>query len=150
MAHKLLNINLLFLSSNCIIFPISSNCYDSFNKYISVSIITLTIDVVFSTQIIVYFSPIFSFKLIWMVNLVYCLKKKIFSDIPLLLCYYIDIKSSIIFCIFSRDIYFSFGSSLTISMFSVSFGTFIITRDSLHFSTQVFSKLIIFGIFGII
>ena len=149
MAHKLLNINLLFLSSNCIIFPISSNCYDSFNKYISVSIITLTIDVVFSTQIIVYFSPIFSSKLIWMVNLVYCLKKNFFLIFHYY-CYYIDIKSSIIFCIFSRDIYFSFGSSLTISMFSVSFGTFIITRDSLHFSTQVFSKLIIFGIFGII
>ena len=50
------------------------------------------------------------FVLNLMVELVYCLTNLLFLDIPLLYCY-INLKSSIIFCVSSGDIYLSLGIS---------------------------------------
>ena len=47
-----------------------------------------------------------------MVNLVHCLTNLLFFDIPLL-CNYINLRSSIIFCLSSADIYLSLGISLS-------------------------------------
>ena len=44
-----------------------------------------------------------------MVNLMYCLKNLLFFDTPLL--YYVNMNSSMICCLFSGDIYLSFGIS---------------------------------------
>ena len=54
-----------------------------------------------------------------MVILVYCPTDFLFSIIPLLY-YYINLKTSITFCLFSRDIYLSSGISLSNPIFSVS------------------------------
>ena len=55
-----------------------------------------------------------------MVDLVYSVTSLLFFDIPLLY-YYINLRSLITFCIFSGDIYLSFGISLSILIFSASF-----------------------------
>ena len=47
-----------------------------------------------------------------MVYLVYFLTNLLFFDI-LLLCYYINLRSSIIFCLSSGDLYLSLGISLS-------------------------------------
>ena len=65
-----------------------------------------------------------------MADLVYCLTSLLFFDIPLL-HYCISFRSSIIFYLFSRDIYFSLGISLSSSMFSLSLST---TSDILGWS----------------
>ena len=57
-----------------------------------------------------------------MADLVYCLTSLLFFDIPLL-HYCISVRSSIIFYLFSGDIYFSLGISLSSSMFSLSLST---------------------------
>ena len=44
-----------------------------------------------------------------MVDLIYCLTNLLLLDIPLL--YYVNLNSSIICCLFSGDIYLSFGIS---------------------------------------
>ena len=46
-----------------------------------------------------------------MVNLMYCLTNFLFFDIPLL--YYVNFNSSLICCLFSGDIFFSFGVSVS-------------------------------------
>ena len=51
--------------------------------------------------------------------MVHCLIIFFFFDIPLLY-YYINFRSSIIFCLFSRDIYLSLGISLSWSFVTVS------------------------------
>ena len=48
-----------------------------------------------------------------MVDLMYCLTNLLFFDISLL--YYINPNSSIICCLFSGGIYFSFGISISFS-----------------------------------
>ena len=45
-----------------------------------------------------------------MVSLMHCLRNSLFFDIPLLY-YYTNLKSSIICCLFSGDMYLSFGAS---------------------------------------
>ena len=45
-----------------------------------------------------------------MVNLMHCLTNSLFFDIPLLY-YYTSLNSSIICCLFSGDMYLSFGAS---------------------------------------
>ena len=54
-----------------------------------------------------------------MVDLVYCLTNLLFFDVPLLY-YYINLRSSIIFCLSSGDIYLSLGISLSCSFVTVS------------------------------
>ena len=54
-----------------------------------------------------------------MVDLMYCLASLLFSDIPLSY-YYINLKSSTVFCLISRERYLSLG---IFSTFSVSFVT---------------------------
>ena len=56
------------------------------------------------------------------VNLVICLTSLLFYDNPLLY-YYINLRSSIIFCLFSGGTYLSLGTSLSNPIFSVSFVT---------------------------
>ena len=59
-----------------------------------------------------------------MVHLVYYLTKLLFFDIPLLY-YYINLTSSINFCLFSGDIYLSFGISISKScIFCFTFNCF--------------------------
>ena len=67
-----------------------------------------------------------------MVDLMYCLAYLLLFDIPLLY-YYINLKSSIIFCVSSGDIYLSSVISLSCSFVTVSqlfcdkvFETFVI------------------------
>ena len=67
-----------------------------------------------------------------MVDLMYCVTNLLFFDIPLLY-YYIILKSSMIFCLSSGDIYLSLGISLSYLFLIVSelfcaklFATFII------------------------
>ena len=57
-----------------------------------------------------------------MVELVYYLSHLFFCGIPLLY-YYINLRRSIIFCLFSGERYIYLGISSTCSMFSVSFWT---------------------------
>ena len=57
-----------------------------------------------------------------MVDLMYYLTNLLFFDI-LLLYYYTNLRSSIIFCLVSGDIYLSFDISLSSAIFSVSFIT---------------------------
>ena len=73
-----------------------------------------------------------------MADLVYCSTSLLFFDISLL-HYCIGLRSSIIFYLFSRDIYFSLGISLSSSMFSLSLST---TSDILRWSVQDFSDFI--------
>ena len=47
-----------------------------------------------------------------MVDLMHCLTNLLFFDIPLL-CYYTNLNSSIICCLFSGDINLSFGFSIS-------------------------------------
>ena len=54
-----------------------------------------------------------------MVYLVYCLTNLLFFDILLLYCY-INLRSSIIFCLSSGDIYLSLGISLAYSLLNIS------------------------------
>ena len=54
-----------------------------------------------------------------MVHLVYCLKNLLLFDISLL-CYYMNLRSSIVFCLFSGDIYLSLGISLSCLFVTVS------------------------------
>ena len=54
-----------------------------------------------------------------MVYLVYCLINLLFFDILLLYCY-INLRSSIIFCLSSGDIYLSLGISLAYSLLNIS------------------------------
>ena len=54
-----------------------------------------------------------------MVDFVYYLTNLLFSYIPLLY-YYINLRSSIIFCLSSGDIYLSFGISLSRSFLIIS------------------------------
>ena len=54
-----------------------------------------------------------------MVDLAYCLKNLLFFDISLLY-YYINVKSSITFCLASGDIHFSLGISLSCSYVTIS------------------------------
>ena len=53
-----------------------------------------------------------------MVDLVYCPRNLSFFEIPLLHCY-INLRSSIMFCFFSGDIYLSLGISLSCSFETV-------------------------------
>ena len=55
-----------------------------------------------------------------MADLVYFLTTLLLFDIPLLY-YYINLKSSIIFCIFSGDIHLSLAIYLSVPIFSFSF-----------------------------
>ena len=55
-----------------------------------------------------------------MVDLMHYLTSLLFFDIPLL-CYYINLNSSIICCIFSVDIYLSFGISISLLALSKLF-----------------------------
>ena len=57
-----------------------------------------------------------------MVDFVHYLKSLLFFDISLLY-YYITLRSSIIFCLFSGDIYLSLGISLSRPIFYASFVT---------------------------
>ena len=57
-----------------------------------------------------------------MVDLVYYLINLLFFDIPLLY-YYVNLRTSIIFCLYSGDINLSLGISLSSPIFSVSFPT---------------------------
>ena len=50
-----------------------------------------------------------------MVGLMYCLTNLLFFDIPLL--FYVNLNSSIIFCLFSGDIRLSFGISVSSKLF---------------------------------
>ena len=62
-----------------------------------------------------------------MIDSVYCLTSLFFFDIPFLY-FYINFRSSIIFCLFSGDIYLSFGISVSHSTLSdVFYGEFIET-----------------------
>ena len=54
-----------------------------------------------------------------MVDLVYCQTNLLFFDIPLLY-YYINLRSSIIFCFSSGDTYLSLSISLSYSFVTVS------------------------------
>ena len=45
----------------------------------------------------------------------YCLRNLLYSDVPLL--YYVNLNSSIIYCIFSGEIYLSFGISVSSKLF---------------------------------
>ena len=54
-----------------------------------------------------------------MAELVYCLANLLYFDISLL-CYYSNLRSSIIFCLSSGDIYLSLGNSLSRSFVTVS------------------------------
>ena len=53
-----------------------------------------------------------------MIDFVYCLTNLLFFDIPLLY-YYINLRSSTIFCLSSGDIYLSLGISLPYSFVTV-------------------------------
>ena len=77
-----------------------------------------------------------------MVNLVYCLTSLLFFDIPLLY-HYINLRSSIIFCLFSGDMYFSLGIYLSIPIFFASF----VTVSELFFSKILEGFLILSAIF---
>ena len=57
-----------------------------------------------------------------MVDLMYCLTSLLFFDIQLIY-YYINLRSSIIFCLFPGDIYLSFGIFLSNTIFSASLST---------------------------
>ena len=57
-----------------------------------------------------------------MVDLVYCLTSLLFFGIPILY-YYINLRSLRIFCLFSGDIYLSFGITLSNLIFSASLST---------------------------
>ena len=57
-----------------------------------------------------------------MVDLVYCLTSLLFFGI-LILYYYINLRSSMIFCLFSGDIYLSLGITLSNLIFSASLST---------------------------
>ena len=52
------------------------------------------------------------FVLNYMVDLIYCVVNVLFFDIPLLY-YYTNLNSSMICCLFSGDMYLSFGFSLS-------------------------------------
>ena len=54
-----------------------------------------------------------------MADLVYCLTNLLFLDVPLL-SYYINLESSIFFCLSSGDIYLSLGITLSCSFVNVS------------------------------
>ena len=53
-----------------------------------------------------------------MVDLVYCPRNLLLFEIPLLYCY-INLRSSIMFCLSSGDIYLSLGISLSYSFVTV-------------------------------
>ena len=57
-----------------------------------------------------------------MAELLYCLINLLFFDIPLLYCY-TNLNSSIICCLFSGDMYLSFG--ISISSLALSFCSFL-------------------------
>ena len=61
-----------------------------------------------------------------MVDLVYCLTSLLFFDIPLLY-YYINLRSSIMFCLFSGDICLSVSISVSLSVSEVFWGKFLET-----------------------
>ena len=91
--------------------------------------LNLTIGVIRSTCVIIYFNPIFCPKFSWMI---WCLTDLLFFDTPLLY-YYINLRSSIIFCLFSGDVDLSSGIFLPCSFVTVSklfccgfFQTFVI------------------------
>ena len=48
-----------------------------------------------------------------MVDLIYCLTNLLVFDIPLLYCY-TNLNSSIMCCLFSGDMYFLFGASISL------------------------------------
>ena len=54
-----------------------------------------------------------------MVDLVHCLTNLLYLDIPLLY-YYINLRSSILFCLSFGDIYLSLGISLSCSFVTIS------------------------------
>ena len=62
-----------------------------------------TIGVIRSTRVIIYFNPIASPKLRWLIS---CIIEKIFFDVPLLY-YYINLRSSIT-CLFFLEVYTQF------------------------------------------
>ena len=114
------------------------NCYSSFSSYACITIITsfdlnikifkfnFPISVICFTQFIIYFKSIFCSKFRW---LIWCI---VFFDTVLLNCY-INLISSIFFCLSSEDIYLSLGISLSFSFLIVSklfccesFETFVI------------------------
>ena len=64
-----------------------------------------------------------------MADLVYCLTNLLFFDIPLLYCY-TNLNSSITCCLFSEDMYLSFGISIS------SLGVFFCS--SLEYFFQIF------------
>ena len=57
-----------------------------------------------------------------MVDLMYCLTSSLFFDTQLIY-YYINLRSSIIFCLFPGDIYLYFGIFLSNTIFSASLST---------------------------
>ena len=60
-----------------------------------------------------------------MVDLIYCLTNLLFFDVSLL--YYTNLNSSIICCLFSGDIYLSFGiSNSFLSVFELFFEAFFV------------------------
>ena len=75
----------------------------------------MTIGIIRSTSVIIYFSPVFSNLDGWFGVLPHLL----FFDIPLLY-YYINLRLSIIFCLSSEDIYLSLGIYLSRSFVTVS------------------------------
>ena len=63
-----------------------------------------------------------------MFDLAHCLPTLLFFDIPVLYCY-TNLNSSIICCLFSGDMYLSFGSSVTLLV--LSFCDFLEDFDAL-------------------
>ena len=72
-----------------------------------------------------------------MADLVHCLTNLLLFDIPLLY-YYINLRSSIIFCLLSRDIYLS----LCISLLTPVFSTYFVTVSEL-FCSEVLETFVI-------
>ena len=77
----------------------------------------MTTSAIHSIRTLIYFKRIFCPKYL-MVGLVYCLKHLLYFDIPLMY-YYINITSSMIFCLSSRGIYLSFLMSLSCSFLTI-------------------------------
>ena len=77
----------------------------------------MTTSAIHFTRVFIYFKPICCPKYL-MIDLVYCLKHLLYFDISLMY-YYINIRSSMIFCLSSRDIYLSFGMFLSCSFLTI-------------------------------
>ena len=106
--------------SCCFIISCSNTCNSSINKYVCITLITKNsiVDVNLMSLLVLYvpldrsFISIPFFVLNQMVDLIYCVVNVLFFDIPLLY-YYTNLNSSMICCLFSGDMYLSFGFSLS-------------------------------------